>query len=198
MKTLMKIFMRFGVFMIDESQQGKGYGKASLLKAIEMIKTYPHGKADKIYLSYVPGNETGSGLYKSVGFVETGNMDRGEVVMVYDLKEKLGEIMFGLDRKIFKGAYKYFIGAGVSIFFAAVFQLLSPIIIKLIIDVNIEKVPVEDPILARIGDLLFSSDALMTNLFVAAGVIVFFRLPGAHLYFKGKLAAIGAEKSPNG
>lgn len=103
--------------------------------------------------------------------------------------------MFGLDRKIFKGAYKYFIGAGVSIFFAAVFQLLSPIIIKLIIDVNIEKVPVEDPILARIGDLLFSSDALMTNLFVAAGVIVFFSIArGLTLYFKGKLAAIGAEK----
>lgn len=73
-------------FMIDENQQGKGYGKASLMKAIELIKTYPHGKADKIYLSYVPGNETGSGLYKSVGFVETGDMDRGEVVMVYDLK----------------------------------------------------------------------------------------------------------------
>ena len=103
--------------------------------------------------------------------------------------------MFGLDRKIFNGAYRYFIWAGVSIFFAAVFQLLSPIIIKLIIDVNIEKVPVDDPLLARVGGILFSSDNIMTNLLTAAAVIIFFSAArGLTLYFKGKLAAIGAEK----
>ena len=74
-------------FMIDEKYQGKGFGKAALIKAIDLIKTFPHGKADKVYLSYVPGNETGSGLYKSVGFKETGDMDHGEVVMVYDLSK---------------------------------------------------------------------------------------------------------------
>ncbi len=72
-------------FMIDVKYQGKGYGRASLLKAIEYVKTMPYGKANKLLLSYVPGNERGSNLYASVGFVETGDISHGEVVMSYDL-----------------------------------------------------------------------------------------------------------------
>ncbi len=102
--------------------------------------------------------------------------------------------MFGLDRKLFKGAYRYFIWAGVSIFFAAVFQLMSPVIIKLIIDVNIEKVSVEDPILAKLGAVLFSNDQILYNLLTAAVVILLFSAArGITLHFKGKYAAIGAE-----
>ncbi len=74
-------------FMIDETQQGKGYGRASLNKAIEYIKTFPHGEAGKVYLSYVPGNDTGSSLYESVGFKATGEIDHGEIVMALDLTE---------------------------------------------------------------------------------------------------------------
>lgn len=105
--------------------------------------------------------------------------------------------MFGLNRKLFEGAYKYFVWAGISIFFAAVFfQLLSPIIVKLIIDVNIEKVPVDDPILAKIGTVLFSSDQILSNLLIAAAVIMTFfsAVRGFMLYLKGKFAAAGAEK----
>lgn len=76
-------------FMIDENYQGKGYGRASLEKAIDLIKTFPHGKANKVYLSYVPGNDTGSSLYESVGFKATGEIDDGEIEMVLDLRESL-------------------------------------------------------------------------------------------------------------
>lgn len=74
-------------FMIDEKHQGKGYGRASLMKAIDLIRTFPHGEASKVYLSYVPGNDTGSSLYESVGFKATGEIDDGEIVMVLDLTE---------------------------------------------------------------------------------------------------------------
>ncbi len=72
-------------FMIDEKFQGKGYGQEALQKAIDYIKTFPHGPAKKVYLSYVPGNEAGEHIYTKVGFVATGEVDDGEIVMVYNL-----------------------------------------------------------------------------------------------------------------
>ncbi len=68
-------------FMIDVNYQGKGYGKEALLKAIEYIKTKPEGPSESCFLSYVPGNEKAEELYKSVGFVETGVIDDGEIQM---------------------------------------------------------------------------------------------------------------------
>lgn len=72
-------------FMIDQEFQGKGFGRAALNKAIDLIKTFPYGMANKLYLSYVPGNNTGSSLYESVGFKATGEVDEGEIVMALDL-----------------------------------------------------------------------------------------------------------------
>lgn len=72
-------------FMIDEHDQGKGYGKVALLKAIDYIRTFPYGQANKLYLSYVPGNDAASGLYKSIGFEATGEMDGEEIVMALKL-----------------------------------------------------------------------------------------------------------------
>lgn len=72
-------------FMIDHTHQNKGYGKAALEKALVYLKDMPYGKANKVLLSYVPGNEHASGLYTNVGFVETGEVDEGEIVMAYDL-----------------------------------------------------------------------------------------------------------------
>lgn len=78
-------------FMIDEKYQGKGYGKAALRKAIEYVKTYPKGFANKLYLSYVPGNKAAESIYKRVGFVKTGEVSDGEIVMVYDLKKQTSD-----------------------------------------------------------------------------------------------------------
>jgi len=116
-----------------------------------------------------------------------------------DTDDYIGVIMFGLDKKMFQGTYKYFIGSAFSIFLAAVFQLLSPIIIKLIIDVNIEKVPITDPFLASLGSWLFGREHFLQNLLIAALIIIGFSAArGLTLHYKGKLAAIGAEKVAKG
>ena len=67
-------------FMIDQTHQKKGYGKMAMIKVIEYIKTFPKGKATAIVLSYEPSNNVVRKLYGSLGFVETGEIEDGEVV----------------------------------------------------------------------------------------------------------------------
>ena len=66
-------------FMIGADFQGKGYGKAALLKFIEWAKA--QGKYHTVKLSYEPLNERAKAVYASIGFVEEG------------LKEEWGEIV---------------------------------------------------------------------------------------------------------
>jgi diamine N-acetyltransferase len=50
-----------------------------MVKVLEYIKTFPHGKATCVHLSYDPKNEAARKLYQSFGFVETGQFtDDGE------------------------------------------------------------------------------------------------------------------------
>ncbi|MGL1891635.1 MAG: GNAT family N-acetyltransferase [Spirochaetaceae bacterium] len=72
-------------FMIDQKFQGKGYGRESLIKAIELIRSFPQGPANTLVLSYDPDNKVGSSLYESVGFKATGEVSEGEICMVLDL-----------------------------------------------------------------------------------------------------------------
>ena len=66
-------------FMIDKKYQGQGLGKQAMAKILEYIKTFPHGRAACAHLSYDPKNEAARKLYKSFGFVETGELtDDGE------------------------------------------------------------------------------------------------------------------------
>ena len=67
-------------FMIDKKHQRKGYGKETMIKAIEYIKTFPKGPASAIVLSYEPTNIVVKKLYASLGFIETGEMFDDEVV----------------------------------------------------------------------------------------------------------------------
>lgn len=70
-------------FMIDEKFQGKGYGKASMTKIIEYIRSnYNYGE---VYLSEVPENERAKKLYLNYGFKFTGAVEYGEEVMVLKL-----------------------------------------------------------------------------------------------------------------
>ncbi len=102
--------------------------------------------------------------------------------------------MFGLDKSIYKGSKRYFILAAVSIFIAAVLQLLNPIVIKLIVDFNIEKVTIDDPLLRRIAETLFTGRSVAGNLLLAAGIILGFSiLNGIVMHFKTKYAATGGE-----
>lgn len=73
--------------IIDRKYQGLGYGRASMEKLIKVVaKQY---KVEKIYLSFVEGNETGKTLYESLGFKYTGEKDpNGEFIYQLDLNHK--------------------------------------------------------------------------------------------------------------
>ncbi len=75
--------------MIDQSYQNKGYGKEAVRLALDFIKTFPCGKAECCWLSYEPENEVASRLYRSFGFVETGEMDGEELIAILKLKEEI-------------------------------------------------------------------------------------------------------------
>ena len=65
-------------FMMDQTQQGKGYGQAALAEIIQYFRDLG---ADRILLSTEPENECGVHIYHKAGFQETGEMDDGEAVM---------------------------------------------------------------------------------------------------------------------
>ena len=65
--------------MIDESQQGKGYGKAALKLLLDYIKDKPIGDSDRVALTCNKDNTVALELYKSMGFELTGNSDEDEV-----------------------------------------------------------------------------------------------------------------------
>lgn len=71
--------------MIDQNHQKKGYGKEAVRLALEFIKTFPCGEAEYCWLSYEPENEIASRLYRSLGFVETGEMDGEELIAILKL-----------------------------------------------------------------------------------------------------------------
>lgn len=70
--------------MIDAVHQGKGYGKAAMLKVIEHLSNEP--ECSEIYLSFVPGNPAEK-LYSSIGFELTGEIEDGEAVMCLKLNK---------------------------------------------------------------------------------------------------------------
>jgi diamine N-acetyltransferase len=65
-------------FMIDRRQQGKGYGRAALIKAIEEIRK--DTSVRRITISYVPGNTVSKRFYESLGFAEIGVDEDGEMI----------------------------------------------------------------------------------------------------------------------
>lgn len=70
-------------FMIDKSEQGKGYGQAALA---EIIRYFKDNGADRLYLSTEPENELGMHIYHKAGFRETGVISDDEAVLMQMLK----------------------------------------------------------------------------------------------------------------
>ena len=70
-------------FMIDQNEQGKGYGQAALQ---EIIKYFKDNGADMLYLSTEPENELGLHIYHKAGFRETGIISDDEAVLMRMLK----------------------------------------------------------------------------------------------------------------
>ena len=65
--------------MIDEKHQGKGYGKAALEQIVAYIKTKPFGDTGRITLTCNKENVIAMGLYREMGFKDTGVVDDDEV-----------------------------------------------------------------------------------------------------------------------
>jgi len=67
-----------GGFIINQSHQGKGFGKQALTAVIDMLSER-HGY-QHFALSYQPSNLSAKHLYTSFGFLETDEWDDDEVV----------------------------------------------------------------------------------------------------------------------
>lgn len=68
--------------MIDEAQQGKGYGKAALKLVLEYIQKKPFGNSDRTVLTCNKKNLHAFHMYQSLGFKMTGNEDEDEYELV--------------------------------------------------------------------------------------------------------------------
>ncbi|MCA9908384.1 MAG: GNAT family N-acetyltransferase [Anaerolineae bacterium] len=64
--------------MIAHGEQGKGYGRAAMQQVIERLRATPG--CDAIFISFVPENQAARALYESLGFVDTGEVEEGELV----------------------------------------------------------------------------------------------------------------------
>jgi diamine N-acetyltransferase len=70
--------------MVDENQQGRGYGKFGMQRMLEIFG--PDSRIHNVGISYEPDNQVARKLYASLGFVETGEIFEGEVVAVLHLR----------------------------------------------------------------------------------------------------------------
>lgn len=61
--------------MIDQHHQGRGYGRETMLQLCRRFSS------TRLMTSYVPDNEIAARLYRSLGFVATGAIEDGEVVV---------------------------------------------------------------------------------------------------------------------
>lgn len=72
-------------FMIDAGFQGRGIGRAALLRVIG------HVRAKRLFrtleLSYVPGPGCPEPFYRALGFRPTGRVDAGEIVLELPLDD---------------------------------------------------------------------------------------------------------------
>ena len=65
--------------MIDQAEQGRGYGRQALEQVIRYIRTKPFGDSDRVALTCSKQNPAARKLYESMGFSATGNEDEDEI-----------------------------------------------------------------------------------------------------------------------
>ena len=66
-------------YMIDHRWQGRGYGRAGLAALIAEVDAADPAAA--LTISLLPTNDGARRLYAGLGFVETGDVHHGEIVM---------------------------------------------------------------------------------------------------------------------
>jgi len=69
--------------MIDEKEQGKGYGREAARRVLEDLRNTEG--CGSVFLSFVQENDAAERLYASIGFERTGETDpeSGEIIMKY-------------------------------------------------------------------------------------------------------------------
>ena len=67
-----------GGLFVDAAHQGRGLGRAAVVAALDVLRD--RAGAAGFALAYHPANTVARGLYASLGFVETGEVDDDEVV----------------------------------------------------------------------------------------------------------------------
>ena len=72
--------------MIDEAEQGHGYGGDAMDRVIEYIRTKPFGDSDRAALTCHRDNTAARKLYESRGFTATGAEDGDEIEMVLTIR----------------------------------------------------------------------------------------------------------------
>ena len=65
--------------MIAKNFQGNGYGRSAMQEIIKRLSEKPD--CDSIYISYVPENVAAAKLYESLGFLDEGVVEDGEIVV---------------------------------------------------------------------------------------------------------------------
>lgn len=72
--------------MIDDAEQGHGYGSEALDRVIEYIRTKPFGDSDRIALTVNKRNPVARKLYERKGFFATGTEDEDEAELALTLR----------------------------------------------------------------------------------------------------------------
>ncbi len=72
--------------MIDEAEQGKGYGSEALDRVIEYIRTKPFGDSGRVALTCNRNNPIARQLYERKGFSATGIEDEDEIELVMTIR----------------------------------------------------------------------------------------------------------------
>ena len=72
--------------MVAADQQGKGYGREAMRLLIERMREEFHCRS--IFISFEPDNAAAEGLYRSLGFLPTGEMVENETVYRLDFPEE--------------------------------------------------------------------------------------------------------------
>lgn len=70
-------------FMIDRREQGRGFGRAAVAKALEEIAKLGHIR--RVAICYEPENEAARRLYAGFGFIEQGLDEDDEMIAVLEL-----------------------------------------------------------------------------------------------------------------
>lgn len=71
-------------FMIDHRHQGKGLGRRAMQLVLDEIKRDP--ALQRITICYHPANPLAKAFYASLGFIEVGLDEEGEMIAAIDLK----------------------------------------------------------------------------------------------------------------